>query len=112
MMKVYEVNTHFVNDWRNEAGDNLPCSKSKKPFGQQSNLFLSLSVGGKYFPIPQSSNLTLEEATRWPKPTMEIDWVRIYNDKAQSRSEKPKPLFKRTGIEMRAPIGPLSTGYL
>lgn len=114
MQKVYEVNTHFVSDWTNRTRDNIPCSKNKKPFGQQSNLFISLSVGGKYFPIPQSETLTLEEAKSWPKPSIEIDWVRIYNDKAQARSKKPKPkpITKRTGIPAYVSKGPLSTGYL
>jgi beta-glucanase (GH16 family) len=75
---VYTASTHFYSDWRLPDDSNLPCSKNKGLFKQTFQLNLGLSIGGSMFPEKQYGVLALDESKDWPKPTFEIDWVKVF----------------------------------
>jgi len=60
--------------WR--QGYNNPCGNEIKPFAELNNFVINLGVGGNFF--ANHGELTVEEARKWPQPTYEIDWVRVY----------------------------------
>jgi hypothetical protein len=37
-----------------------------------------MAIGGGFFPAATYGSLDVKEAEQWPKPTMEIDYVRVY----------------------------------
>ncbi|CAG7734524.1 unnamed protein product [Allacma fusca] len=82
--KVYEMTTHFKSDWEHSVESYQPCSLTRNSvqpmFGQESHLVISLGVGGVSFPPEQYGVLRRDEALKWPKPTLEIDYVRVYQD--------------------------------
>lgn len=50
--------------------------KKGQPFDQPFHFIVNLAVGGGFFePNP---NVTPEEATQWPKPTLEVDYMKVY----------------------------------
>jgi len=50
-----------------------PCIQG--PFTQKMNFILNVAVGGTFF---AQTPFSPEEAQQWKKPTMEIDWLRIF----------------------------------
>lgn len=87
--KVYEVTTHYLTDWTSKTGDNLPtCAPTSTLFGQRSALVMSLAVGGRMFPETKYGKLTEAEAMEWTKPTLEIDWVKVYDSKVSEPKQK------------------------
>lgn len=54
----------------------VPCgfTKDLPPFSVPEHFVLNLGVGGEFF-----KGLPFDPST-WPKPTMEVDWVRVYQE--------------------------------
>ncbi|CAL8148435.1 unnamed protein product [Orchesella dallaii] len=76
---IYTVPMYYYSDWLLEDESNLPCNMNKKLFQQELQLNFGLSVGGTMFPEAAYGDLTLENAKNWTKPSLEIDWVKIYD---------------------------------
>jgi len=57
---------------------NNPYTKNGQPFDQEFFWILNIAVGGNFFPRDQYGDLTVDEARRWEKPTMEIDYLRVF----------------------------------
>jgi beta-glucanase (GH16 family) len=57
-----------------------PYWKEGQPFDQAFYWVLNIGVGGGIFDVPPGvwGTLTVEEAKQWPKPTMEFDYLRVY----------------------------------
>lgn len=53
--------------------DKWPCTGEPIPFIQQSNFIFNVAVGGGFF-----SEFPPMDPNTWTKPTMEVDWVRVY----------------------------------
>nr|XP_027202044.1 uncharacterized protein LOC113795999 [Dermatophagoides pteronyssinus]QER90686.1 beta-1,3 glucanase [Dermatophagoides pteronyssinus] len=53
-----------------------PYTKKVQPFDQPFYLILNVAVGGTFFGQPPY--VTPEQAKKWPKNTMEIDYIRIF----------------------------------
>lgn len=59
-------------------GEN-PYTKNGQPFDIPFYLILNVAVGGRYFPENvYGHKVTVEEARKWEKPSMEIDFVKVY----------------------------------
>jgi len=54
-----------------------PYSKNGQPFDQPFYWIFNVAVGGTFFPKNIYGTLTVEEAKHWPKPTMEVDFVKV-----------------------------------
>ncbi|KAI1305279.1 Glucan endo-1,3-beta-glucosidase A1 [Halotydeus destructor] len=80
----------------NVRGSNF-YTKKGQPFDQNFKWILNVAVGGNYFHPSVYGKLAPGEAAQWAKPTMEVDWVRVY----QARNDTP--------ATTRAPV---STGGL
>jgi hypothetical protein len=55
-----------------------PYTKDGEPFNQNFVWILNIAIGGGFFPSGTFGSLTVDEAKQWEKPTMEIDYVRVY----------------------------------
>jgi len=53
--------------------DKFPCVGGNQPFDHPTNIILNLAVGGPFF-----ADFPVFDPSTWSKPSMEIDWVRIY----------------------------------
>jgi beta-glucanase (GH16 family) len=59
-----------------------PYNHNGAPFDQEFFWILNIAVGGNFFPAAQyGPQVTPDEARRWEKPTMEIDYLRVYQQK-------------------------------
>ncbi|CAG2105367.1 unnamed protein product [Medioppia subpectinata] len=66
--------------WSHKGVD--PYTQIGQPFDKPFYLILNVAVGGDYFPVDvYGPQVTPEEAKQWPKPTMEVDFVRVYQQK-------------------------------
>ena len=55
-----------------------PYTKNGQPFDKPFFFILNLAVGGAFFPESvYGPGVTVAEAQAWPKPSMEIDYVRV-----------------------------------
>ncbi len=58
---------------------NNPYTKPGQPFDQSFYWILNVAIGGNFFPTnPFGPQVTPEEARHWAKPTMEVDYVRVW----------------------------------
>lgn len=64
------------NFW-SKKGTN-PYTKDGQPFDQAFYWILDVGVGGSYFPPATYGVLTVEESKQWLKPTMDVEYVRVY----------------------------------
>jgi len=71
--KYYEVS--LTDGYFNSDPDKLPCTGTTQPFDQPTNIILNIAVGGHFF-----DNFPVFDPSTWSKPTMEVDWVRIYQE--------------------------------
>jgi len=56
-----------------------PYTKNGQPFDQPFHWILNVAVGGNFFPANvYGGQVTPAEAKNWAKPTMEIDYVRVW----------------------------------
>jgi beta-glucanase (GH16 family) len=81
-MKWFCDGKQFHNESLNKSfwsknGPN-PYQKNGEPFNQNFVWILNMAIGGGFFPAATYGNLDVNEAKQWPKPTMEIDYVRVY----------------------------------
>jgi len=72
---VYHVEPIDRSMWSGK-GDN-PYSKNGSPFDTDFFFVLNIAVGGAFFPKDPYGDLTLDEARKWEKPTMEVDYLRV-----------------------------------
>jgi len=69
--KVFEVS--LTDGTYTKDPNKLPCTGGNKPFDKPSGIILNLAVGGPFFDgLPPINPAT------WSQPSMEVDWVRIY----------------------------------
>lgn len=56
-----------------------PYTKNGQPFDKPFFLIFNVAVGGNFFPATEYGGpISLDEARKWAKPTMEVDYVRVY----------------------------------
>lgn len=55
--------------------DKIPCTGAPIPFSEPSRFIFNVAVGGNFF-----DGFPPMDPNTWSKPTMEIDWVRIYQE--------------------------------
>jgi len=55
----------------------LPCAGADKPFDKNAKIILNMAVGGLFF---DHLSLPPMNSSTWTKPSMEVDWVRIYQE--------------------------------
>jgi len=72
--KLYFETSLSDPKWTNKRA-NIPCSGAPKPFSRPSKFILNLAVGGNFF-----NRFPAMKRNTWKKPTMEVDWVRIYQE--------------------------------
>jgi len=70
-VKYYEVS--LTDGSFNGDSSKWPCRGEPTPFIEPSNFIFNLAVGGGFF----QGYPPMNPAT-WSKPTMEVDWVRVY----------------------------------
>ena len=79
---VYSLPTTHYSDWILPDESNVPCSQNKKLFQQYMRLTINLPIGGPKVPFPHiydaNSSVTMDSPKEWPKSSMEIDWVKVY----------------------------------
>jgi len=75
--KQYHAESIDKSMWSGKGTN--PYTKNGQPFDQPFHWILNVAVGGNFF--GNSPQLTVAEAKAWPKPTMEIDYVRVYQQK-------------------------------
>jgi len=63
-----------------------PYTKDGEPFNQNFQFIINTAIGGGFFPAEKFGDLTVAEAKQWPKPTFEVDYVRVYQTDAQIKS--------------------------
>ncbi|XP_035704871.1 beta-glucanase isoform X1 [Folsomia candida] len=71
--KYYEVS--LVDGTFNSDPAKLPCRGSTQPFDEPTNFIFNIAVGGPFF-----ADFPNFDPNTWSKPSMEIDWVRIYQE--------------------------------
>ncbi len=67
----------LVKNFWSKRGNN-PYFKNGQPFDKPFYIILNVAVGGNFFPKSIYGKLNKIEAKRWPKPSMEIDFIRVY----------------------------------
>jgi len=73
--RVQYFNVSLTDGTFNGDSSKLPCRGTDQPFTEPTNFILNVAVGGSFF----SSFPPMDPAT-WTKPSMEVDWVRIYQE--------------------------------
>lgn len=68
-----------VNKW--------PCRGEPTPFIEPANFILNVAVGGSFF-----GAFPPMDPSTWIKPSMEIDWVRVYQTLKNEDIDFYKPL--------------------
>ena len=59
-----------------------PYNHNGAPFDKPFYWILNVAVGGNFFPAnAYGQPVTQEEAKHWAKPTMEVDYLRVYQQK-------------------------------
>ena len=71
--KLFEAS--LVDGTFNGDPDKFPCQGGNTPFDKPTNFILNLAVGGPFF-----DNFPSFDPNTWSKPSMEVDWVRIYQE--------------------------------
>lgn len=71
--KYYEVS--LTDGTFNSDPNKWPCAGGNQPFNKPTNFILNLAVGGPFFADFPNFN-----PNTWTKPSMEVDWVRIYQE--------------------------------
>jgi beta-glucanase (GH16 family) len=81
----YHSQTLKRSFWSGKGED--PYNNSfQKPFDQPFQFVLNVAVGGSFFPVDKYGVLTLEEAKNWPKPTLEIDFIKVYHNNSNQKN--------------------------
>jgi beta-glucanase (GH16 family) len=69
--KYYQVS--LTDGYFNGDPNKLPCRGGNQPFSFPNNFVFNIAVGGSFF-----DGLPPMNPNTWTKPTLEIDWVRVY----------------------------------
>jgi beta-glucanase (GH16 family) len=77
-----------------------PYTENTKPWDQRFHIIINLAVGGNFF-NSYGPALTEAQARAWAKPTMEIDYIRVYRD-LDSRKYNPA----KSGLPSTCPRQP------
>lgn len=77
MSKVRSARSPLGAECARYAGTEL-YKHEGQPFDQEFKWILNVAVGGSYFSNPIYGPFRPEDVTKWKKPTMEVDWVRVY----------------------------------
>jgi len=75
-------NVHFTQTMHKNfysGKGNNPYTKEGQPFDQNFFWIFNIAVGGNFFPSNVYGDLSVNDAHGWAKPTMEIDYVRVYH---------------------------------
>jgi len=72
-VKYYEVSLTDPS-WTSNP-ENIPCTGDRTPFNWPGTFILNVAVGGPFF--DEFPNF---DPSTWSKPTMEVDWVRVYQE--------------------------------
>lgn len=79
--KLYHTESIDKNMWSHKGSHN-PYDHNGAPFDKPFHWILNVAVSGNFFPTTvYGPHVTPEEAKHWEKPTMEIDFVRVYQNK-------------------------------
>jgi len=65
-----------------------PYTKDGEPFNQNFQWILNIAIGGQFFPNNVYGGLTVNDAKGWEKPTMEVDYVRVYQTEEQTKANQ------------------------
>ncbi|CAG2105366.1 unnamed protein product [Medioppia subpectinata] len=77
--QYFKTNVH-KDLWSHKGKD--PYTKIGQPFDKPFYLILNVAVGGDFFPVDEyGPQVTPAEAKQWSKPTMEVDFVKVYQQK-------------------------------
>lgn len=83
-----------MRDFWSGKGKN-PYTAKRQPFDHSFQFLINLAVGGGYFPAPKFGDLTLEEAEKWEKPTLEVDYIHVY----QNTKKNVKPELEKSQVK-------------
>ena len=72
--QVYHTENINRNLWSGKGKN--PYDHNGAPFDKPFHWIVNIAVGGTFF--PGDPNVTTEEARHWKKPTMEFDYLRVY----------------------------------
>jgi len=74
---VYHTENIDKSMWSGKGTN--PYTKNGQPFDKPFFLILNIAVGGNFFPNDQyGAAVTQADAKNWAKPTMEVDYIRVY----------------------------------
>jgi len=73
---MYHTESLNKNMWSGKGKN--PYTKNGQPFDESFYWILNVAVGGAFFPPNQYGVLNVNDAKQWEKPTMEVDYVRVY----------------------------------
>ena len=76
--EYYKTNINR-NLWSGKGSN--PYTGPGQPFDKPFYLILNVAVGGDFFPVADYGNqVTPSEAQHWSKPSLEIDYLKVYQD--------------------------------
>lgn len=61
--------------------------KKGSPFDQNFKWILNVAVGGVFFPPSVYGRVSRSDAITWPKPVMEVDWVRVFQRRTEHQNQ-------------------------
>lgn len=104
-MQYFETSTdRFFTD---KKGERIYQSKGA-PFDRNFKWVLNLAVGGFFFPPDVYGRLKRSDALEWSKPVMEVDWVRVFQKKADMKKNQT-PIADVAGTRATASTAPVPT---
>jgi hypothetical protein len=73
----YELESDWNNWTTGVLKDKQTCRKQDL-FADPFQIIFNMAVEGDFFPPKEYGRLKDSEAKAWPRPIMEVDWVRVY----------------------------------
>lgn len=74
---VCHWNASLLNSFNNPSSQSFPYTEVGQPFDQPFYIILNLAIGGDFFGSDGQS-LTLAEADNWSRPSLQVDYIRVY----------------------------------
>lgn len=96
----FEVST---NQFFTDKKDRQIYPHKGAPFDQNFKWVLNVAVGGFFFPPSVYGRISRSDARDWPKPVMEVDWVRVFQKKPDIRTPVPAAVPTSTVIPTSSP---------
>jgi len=84
-----------------------PYTKAGQPFDQPFYYIINVAVGGGFFG-GNANALNRDIASKWASPSMEVDWVRVYQLGANP-NPNPNPVPVPSTLSSKASEGPKAT---